>query len=55
VADSPKNRRIPVAVLEKARKLSVAPKPPPAPSVKPAARHPREKIVAALKKLHPMD
>ncbi|MGA9522358.1 MAG: hypothetical protein WBV82_12895 [Myxococcaceae bacterium] len=54
MADSPKNRRIPVAVLEKARKLSVAPKPPPAPAVKPA-KHPREKIVAALKKLHPMD
>ncbi len=55
MAENTKNRRIPVAVLEKARKLSMAPKPPPAPAVKPAAKHPREKIVAALKKLHPMD
>jgi hypothetical protein len=47
-------KRIPVAVLEKARQISLAPKPPLAPAVS-SAPLPREKIVAALKKLHPMD
>lgn len=53
---APKKNRIPVAVLERARQLSQAPRPPPPPAAAPkATRHPREKIVQALKKLHPMD
>ena len=48
-------KRIPVAVLEKARQMSQAPKPPPAPRARPA-KLPREKIITALRsKLHPMD
>ena len=47
-------KRIPVAVLEKSRELSAAPKQTPAPSGNPAPLT-RDKIVAALKKLHPMD
>jgi hypothetical protein len=47
-------KRIPVAVLEKARQLSLEPEPPPQPALRPTPL-PRDKIVAALKKLHPMD
>jgi hypothetical protein len=51
-------QHIPVAVLEKARQMSLAPRPPVAPALQPAPPprpSPREKIVAGLKKLHPMD
>lgn len=56
-----KKIRIPVAVLERARQVSSAPRPPEGsrPSDRPKAsakpKQPREKIVEALRKLHPMD
>ena len=56
-----KKIRIPVAVLERARQVSSAPRPPVAskPSARPRTsakpKLPREKIVEALRKLHPMD
>ena len=53
--DSKRPLRIPVSVLERARKVSEAPRPPSPPALMKPSRHPREKIVQALKKLHPMD
>jgi hypothetical protein len=51
--------RLPVEVLEKARAVVLAdkkPLPPPRPTVPGSPRAlKREKVVAALKKLHPMD
>lgn len=51
-----RKRRIPVAVLERARKVSAAPpRPPDPPKTATRTKLPREKIVEALRKLHPMD
>ncbi|MDX2011175.1 MAG: hypothetical protein SFW67_13330 [Myxococcaceae bacterium] len=51
-------QKVPVAVLSRARAVSVAsapkkPQPPEAP--KAMKLMPREKVIRALKKLHPMD
>jgi hypothetical protein len=58
----PGSKRIPTEVLERARAVtrSVVPRPspavPPPPSApRPMQRRAREKVVAALKRLHPMD
>lgn len=54
----PRKLKLPAKVLDRARKVSSeAPRGPGAPPPSPRAdkRHPREKIVLALKKLHPMD
>ncbi len=52
-----RQKGIPPKVLERARRLSTEAKPAPeeAPPERPAATLVRRKIVAALKKLHPMD
>ena len=56
MAHGPKKLRIPTEVLERARKASQAPRPPPPPAtVQGQTKRPREKIVQALRKLHPMD
>lgn len=47
--------RIPTQVLELARRATAVPKPPSVPEQAKPSKHPREKIVAALRKLHPMD
>jgi hypothetical protein len=49
--------KVPVTVFERAKAVAKKPPPPPAPTA-PGRRKPtlaREKVVAALKKLHPMD
>jgi hypothetical protein len=51
-------QKVPVAVLSRAKAVTVAhapkkPQPPEAPKV--AKVMPREKVIRALKKLHPMD
>jgi hypothetical protein len=53
----PKRVRLPVSVLEKAKTLASQPTRRPAPPAAPRAKKPlaREKVIAALKKLHPMD
>lgn len=52
----PKKLQVPVAVLEKAKALAKAPAPRRAEPVARAKKtNPREKVIAALKKLHPMD
>ncbi len=52
-------KKLPAAVLAKAKRLAATtaqkPQPPPRPTTVPERNLPREKIVAALKKLHPMD
>ena len=52
----PRKLKLPAEVLDRARKVSsAAPRPPPPPKPRADKPHPREKIVQALKKLHPMD
>ncbi|MBX5483570.1 MAG: hypothetical protein IRZ16_17240 [Myxococcaceae bacterium] len=63
MADTRRKNRIPEAVLERARKVSAAPKSAKVtgsanakePGTGKPERRAREKIVQALRKLHPMD